>query len=395
MISFDEAVELVRSVATPLGTETVTICDAAGRVLARPVIARIDSPRCDVSAMDGYAVREEDLRDFPVSLQVVGGSFAGRGWEGSVAPGTCVRIFTGAPVPEGADRVVMQEGVRSNGNAAMIDEHSGTARHIRKRGSDFVEGEELIAAGRMLDQRAIVAAAAADLSQVEVFFRPKIHILSTGDELAEPGAASGVRDAIPESISFGVAALAEQWGAACIGRTRLRDNLPVMEAAARLALGDADLVVVTGGASVGEKDLAKAMFEPLGLELIFSKVSIKPGKPVWLGRVGDKVVLGLPGNPTSALVTGRLFLVPLLTGLTTQSVDRALAWRTLPLASPVSACGARETFHRARFVNGTAEILSFQDSSAQKALAQADLLVRQRANAAAVGAGAMVDTLDF
>ena len=153
--------------------------------------------------------------------------------------------------------------------------------------------------------------------------------------------------------------------------------------------------VVTGGASVGEKDFAKAMFDPLGLVLVFPKVSIKPGKPVWLGRVGDKLVMGLPGNPTSALVTGRLFLAPLLAGLTGLSIDRALRWRTEALASELKACGPRETFHRAREVDGSAEILSFQDSSAQKALAAADLLVRQRANAPATPVGAQLEVLDF
>ena len=395
MIGFEEAVGLVRSVATPLGTDTVPIAEAAGRVLARAVDAEVDSPRSDVSAMDGYAVREADLDRFPVSLQVVGGSYAGAGWNGSVVPGTCVRIFTGAPVPEGADRVVMQENVRSSGNAAIIDDHPGPPRHIRRRGSDFASGEELLPAGRLLDTRAIVAAAGADLAELEVHRRPRLHILSTGDELAEPGTARERADAVPESVSFGVAALAAQWGAECMGRTRMGDDLPRMHDLARAAIDDADLVVVTGGASVGEKDFAKAMFEPLGLELVFSKVSLKPGKPVWLGRVGEKLVMGLPGNPTSALVTARLFLAPLLAGLTGRPIEDALGWRTVPLASAIGPCGARETFHRALSVKGAAQILSFQDSSAQKALAEADLLVRQRASSPALEPGAEVEVLDF
>jgi molybdopterin molybdotransferase len=395
MISFDEAIELIRSVTGPLGTESVPVGEAAGRVLAGPVIARIDSPRSDVSAMDGYAVRDEDLDQFPLLLQVVGGSFAGCGWDGSLAPGTCVRIFTGAPVPKGADRVVIQENVRSSGNAAIIDEPPGAARHIRKKGSDFVQSEELLSSGRLLDPRALVAAAGADAAELKLYRKPRVRIVSTGDELAEPGTAWERADAIPESVSFGVAALAQLWSAECLGTTRLRDQLQRMKQVARGAIDDADLVVVTGGASVGEKDFAKTMFEPLGLELVFSKVSIKPGKPVWLGRVGGRLVMGLPGNPTSALVTARLFLAPLLAGLSGRVIDEAIKWRNVPLAASLTRCGARETFHRARMTDGEADVLSFQDSSAQKALANADVLVRQRANSPDLKTGAEVEVLDF
>ena len=395
MIAFDEAIGLIRSVATPLATEVVALAEAAGRVLALPVTAEIDSPRSDVSAMDGYAVREQDLNHFPVSLQLVGGSYAGSGWSGSIEAGSCVRIFTGAPVPDSADRVVIQEYVRSVDNVAVIDERPESARHIRARGSDFFQGEELLSAGRLLDPRALVTAAGADVAEVEVYRRPRVHILSTGDELAEPGTARERADAIPESVSFGVAALAAQWGAECIGRTRVRDELAAMQALACAAIDDADLVVVTGGASVGEKDFAKAMFEPLGLHLVFSKVSIKPGKPVWLGRAGEKLVIGLPGNPTSALVTARLFLAPLLAALTGRPADEALRWRTVPLGSPLGPCGSRETFHRARWVGDRAEILAFQDSSSQKALAEAELLVRQYADSRALEPGSQVEGLDF
>lgn len=394
MISFDEALERVRGAAHPFGTEIVAIDAAARRVLAAPVIARIASPRRDVSAMDGYAVREADLSSLPAKLKIVGESFAGGGWNSAVGSGECVRIFTGAPVPEGADRVVIQENVRRDNDLAVVDQ-VGDARHIRERGSDFEQEQQLLPAGRLLDKRAIVSAAAADLAQVEVYSRPRVVILGTGDELAEPGTAMERSEAIPESVSLGIAAMADDWGADIVGRERLRDELPAMEEAAAKALTDADLVVVTGGASVGEKDFAKAMFEPLGLELIFSKVAIKPGKPVWLGRVGSKLVIGLPGNPTSALVTGRLFLAPLLAGLAGRNPDEALRWRTASLGRPLKECGARETFHRARWRGGQVQILGFQDSSAQQALADADVLVRQLADASAVPAGAEVEVLDF
>ena len=395
MISFDECLERVCATAMPLETETVAIGVAAGRVLAAPVIARIPSPRCDVSAMDGYAVREADLTSLPAQVRVVGESFAGSGWDGSIGELQCVRIFTGAPVPEGADRVVIQENVRRDGDTAIIEEHSGKARHIRGRGSDFEQGDELLGVGRLLDKRAIVAAAAADIAEVEVFKRPRISILSTGDELTEPGSASARPDAIPESVSLGLAAMVAEWGGIVVNRQRLRDDLSVMEKAAAQEIGSADLVLVTGGASVGEKDFAKIMFEPAGLELIFSKVSIKPGKPVWLGRAGGTLVMGLPGNPTSALVTARLLLAPLLAGLSGREPLQALSWRSARLTAPLKECGPRETFHRARWSGNEVEIFAFQDSSAQKVLADADLLVRQRANSPEIRAGEEVKVLDF
>jgi molybdopterin molybdotransferase len=395
MISFDEVIAHIRSIAKPLGTETVSMDAAAGRVLAAPMVARIDSPRSDSSVMDGYAVRESDLAKLPVSLRVVGESFAGKGWSGQISTGECVRIFTGAPVPDGADRVVIQENVLRDGEVAIIQEPTGSAPHIRKSGSDFRQGDELLETGRLLDPRAMVAAAAADVAELEVFREPRLHILSTGDELAEPGAAAGRADAIPDSVSFGVAALAAQWGGSCSGRTRLRDDLEAMRAAAAATINQADVVVVTGGASVGEKDFAKAMFDQFGLELFFSKVAIKPGKPAWLGRIGTTLIVGLPGNPTSALVTARLFLAPLLAALGGQSIEAALQWRSMQLASDLEPCGPRETFHRARRNGDSIEILANQDSGAQRALADADLLVRQPPNSPAFEAGATVQALDF
>lgn len=395
MISFDEAVGIIRRIDVPRVTEEVSIADAAGRVLADPVIARIDSPRSDVSAMDGFAVRDGDLDEVPVTLQVVGASYAGAGWQQEMTPGTCVRIFTGAPVPAGADRVVVQEDVRSTAEVALFESRAGSARHIRKAGSDFAVGDQLLPRGRLLDPRAMVAAAGADTGALNVYRRPRLRILSTGDELAKPGTAQGRRDAIPESVSFGIAALAMTKGANSIGTTSLRDDLSAMQQVARESVEDADLIVVTGGASVGEKDFAKAMFEPLGLELLFSKVAMKPGKPVWLGRAGGCLIMGLPGNPTSAMVTARLFLAPLLAVLTGRAADEEWRWRSTRLAAPLAGCGDRETFYRARIKGDGAEILSFQDSSAQLALADADLLVRQRANTAAAMAGEQVEVLDF
>jgi molybdopterin molybdotransferase len=380
----------VEEVARPIGRETVPLARASGRVLAAPVVAKVDSPPADASAMDGYAVREADL---PGSLRIIGESFPGSGFEGALKPGTCVRIFTGAPVPEGADRVVIQEVAVREGDLVAIADGPGPSRHIRAGGSDFRAGDVLLEAGRPLDPRALVAAAAADAADVETWRRPAVLVLATGDELAPPGEARGRRGAIPESLSLGVAALAEQWGGRSLGSRLLADELPALERAAGEALDEADLVVVTGGASVGEKDFAKAMFEAHGLDLIFSRVAMKPGKPVWLGRAGGTLVLGLPGNPTSAMVTARLLLAPLVAGLAGRT--GSLDWRSLALAGPLPACGDRETFHRARRIERGAAPLSNQDSGAQKALAQADLLLRSRPNDPPRSAGHEMEVLDF
>jgi molybdopterin molybdotransferase len=389
MISFDEAVRRVTEVARPIGRESVPIAAAAGRVLAAPVVAMVDSPPADSSAMDGYAVREAEL---PGTLRMIGESFAGSGFDGALRPGTCVRIFTGAPVPAGADRVVIQEVAVRDGDAVTIADFPGPGRHIRPRGSDFRSGEVLLDAGRRLDPRALVAAASADVAQVETWRPPTVLVLSTGDELAPPGEARDRSGAIPESVSFGVAALADSWGGRGLGSRRLGDDLPAMEQAAGEAIEQADLVVVTGGASVGERDFAKAMFAPHGFELIFSGVAIKPGKPVWLGRAGSALILGLPGNPTSAMVTARLLLAPLVAGLAGRR--GALEWRTVRLARPLPACGDRETLHRARLTEAGAVALSNQDSGAQKALADADLLLRSRPNDPGP-AGHDIEALDF
>ncbi len=269
------------------------------------------------------------------------------------------------------------------------------ARNIRRRGSDFLEGDLILTAGTRLDARSIVAAAASDIAEAKVYKRPHVAVLATGDELAEPGRARDIPGAIPESVSFGAAAIARQWGGKCIECRRLPDEPALLESAAGEALSAADLVIVTGGASVGEKDYSRSMFDRFGLELIFSKVAIKPGKPVWLGRSLGRLVIGLPGNPTSALVTARLFLAPLLLQLGGGEADKAWNWQKAPLFNRLTAGGSRETFLRAGWKEGLVEPLADQDSSAQRALASADLLVRRAVEAAALDAGELVDVLDF
>ncbi|GAA4033870.1 molybdopterin molybdotransferase MoeA [Sphingomonas rosea] len=395
MISFDAAFALLAGAARPLGSETVPLAEAAGRILVEPVHAMVDAPFADLSSMDGYAVREADLAALPAALPVAGESAAGGGPVASLPPGAAMRIFTGAPVPAGADRVVMQEQVRREGDRALFDERPGAARFIRVAGSDFRTGDLLLAAGTRLDPRNLVAAAAGDVGEVTVGRRPRVGLIATGDELAEPGRARAARGQIPDSISVALAALVAEAGGLVAGQRRLRDDPAALREGAAAALAEANLVVVTGGASVGERDYAKTMFAEIGLDLIFSKVAIKPGKPVWLGRVGHRLVLGLPGNPTSALVTARLFLLPLLRGLSGGEPRDALRWRMAPLGRALEATGPRETFARAVLEDGAVKLLGQQDSGAQLALAQAELLIRLAPGTAPVPAGTMVPVLDF
>ena len=395
MIRFDEAAALIASAADLLGIEEVPLRQAHGRVLAGPVVAQVHSPPADVSVMDGYAVRDSDLVAGLAALPVAGESSAGRPFAGELPPGGCVRIFTGAVLPAGADRVIVQEVVERSGALARFAQAPAPERHIRRLGSDFARGDELLAEGTLLTPQALVAAAGADIDRVRVARRPWVRLLSTGDELVEPGMARSSPNAIPESVSFGVAALTVEWGGRLEAAVRLPDDLPTLEQAALESLEAADLVVVTGGASVGERDFAKAMFGRADLELIFSKVAIKPGKPVWLGRAAGKLVLGLPGNPTSALVTARLFLAPLLCSLTGRQPADATAWRPMPLGQALEPVGDRETFARGYAVDGRVQLFGHQDSSSQRVLAQASLLVRRRPGGQPVAAGTIVPVLNF
>ena len=396
MINLDAAFDAVKEVALPRVRAQLAPHKAHGHVLAAPVVAAIDSPPSDVSAMDGYAVVEADLSALPARLPISHKIFAGAGDPGTVVPGQCARIFTGAPMPAGADRVIVQEVVERDGDDALFAQPLSSSRHVRLKGNDFSCGDTLLDAGTVMGPRQVVAAAAADQLMVDCWRRPRVRILATGDELAEPGTARKRPGTIPESVSYGIAALVEQWGGEAVGTTRLADQLDGMERAAAQAVEGVDLIVVTGGASVGERDFAKTMFEPLGLQLVFSKVAMKPGKPVWLGRVGDVLVMGLPGNPTSAMVTARLLLAPLIAGLSGRDCDTTWHWRAHVLAAPLPANGERESFVRARLLDdGTVIPVGNQDSSAQHALAQADLLLRRLPNDPALDAGEAVSALDF
>jgi len=393
-ISLDDAWGIIAAAATSLDHETIFLHHAAGRMLAAPVHAAFESPRATVSTMDGFAVREGDARIGAV-FQIIGVSAAGASFGGRVGAGQAVRIFTGAALPDGADRVVIQEVVTAEDAAATIVEAPGAMRFVRVAGSDFATGETVVAAGTRLTPGALVAAAGAGAVEVSVTRRPRVITIATGDELRAIGADLETPDHLPDSIGPGLDAMLDALGAEVLGHHLLGDDLPALEAAAASAVAVADLVVVTGGASVGARDSAKAMFAPLGIELLFTKVAIKPGKPVWFGRVGATLVMGLPGNPSSAMVTARLLLAPLVAGLLGQRSPAPLEWIDLPLAAPLPATDDRETFFRAMLVDGRLMPLANQDSGGQRALAEAGWLVRCAAGQGPLEPGAMVAALAF
>lgn len=376
MIGFDEAIARIAEHAHPLEREMTPLECAHRRILADPVIARVSAPKTDVSAMDGIAVRDTDLRALPATLHVVGAAFAGEPWIGGIKSGECVRIFTGAALPKGADRVVMQEHVSFSDGLAIVTEGYGPGWHVRSAGADFRSGDILVPAGTRLGPRHVLCAAAADQAALPLWRRPRVAIVSTGTELVPAGSASSMTDHLPDSVSHGIAALVDIWGGEVIERRLAGDDLTDLRSMAGVMLEEADIIIVTGGASVGERDHAKDMFIPYGLDLIFSKLAIKPGKPIWLGQCGSRFVVGLPGNPTSAMVTARLILAPLLALITGRSWQAALGWRRLPVMGDIQQDPKREHFVRARIEGGLAFVLSFQDSAMQKPLADADLLIR-------------------
>ena len=395
MISFDDAARIIATIAKPLPPQTISLADADARVLANPVVASFDFPSQPTSAMDGYAVQDEDLAALPATLEIIGASYAGAGFAGPLRPGTCIRIFTGAPLPDGAERVVIQEEVTNANGQAHFAAPLAPRRHIRATGSDFKAGETLLPSGTILNPQKLVAVAAADLATITVVRAPRVLTIACGDELVPAGTRNGNPGKAVDSLSGALAALVRRWHGTITDRWMCGDDLARLQQAAKAAVTGVDVVVVTGGASVGEKDFAKAMFAPLDLQLHFNKVAIRPGKPVWLGQVGSTLVMGLPGNPTSALVTARLFLAPLLAGLSGRAPGSAWQWQQMRLAAPLGRGGEREAFVRAQAQGDCLVPVSDQDSAAQKALAMADYLIRQRPDDPPRSADALVAALSF
>jgi molybdopterin molybdotransferase len=314
LISVEDALSRVlASVEKPLATEHVPLTACAGRTLAEDVIALRDQPPFPASAMDGYAVRSADIAQVPSTLQVIGTSAAGSRFSGAVGVMQAIRIFTGAPVPDGADAVVLQEDTDRAGDQVVVKEAARVARHIRAAGLDFRAGDILLQAGLRLDSRHIALAAAMGHGTLPVHRRPKVVILATGDELVRAGEPVGP-DQITASSLPATILMAEKAGAEAIDLGIARDNLDVLEERIQAAR-DADILVTLGGASVGEHDLVQEALSRQGMDLGFWRVALRPGKPLMHGRLGSTLLLGLPGNPVSSLVCAVLFLVPAIRAL--------------------------------------------------------------------------------
>ncbi len=373
MITVEEALEKVLDLVAPLPAETVPLRRAAGRVLSRAVTARLTQPPFDNSSMDGYWIAAADHRPGAV-LRVEGEAAAGRRYTGPLAAGQAVRIFTGAPCPAPGGIVVLQENVTRAGDSVTLPEVLADKDNIRPRGQDFAEGDRFFPR-HPLSARDIGLIAAMNVAEVPVHRRPVVAILSTGDELVEPGDTPGP-DQIIASNGLILAAMVEAAGAEAHLLPIARDTEDSLRAAFTAAQG-ADLILTSGGASVGDHDLVGAVAGAMGLERSFWKISMRPGKPLMAGRMGQSVLLGLPGNPVSATVCAALFLRPMLT--------RMLGHDTRPeplravLAADVGPAGPRTHYMRARLLPGTPlpriEAFESQDSARLGILAEADALL--------------------
>lgn len=392
LLSVEDALERVLRGVGRLGAETVWLDQAAGRTLAADLAARRDQPPVAVSAMDGYALRAADVAAAPASLKVVGLSAAGRGFEGVVGPGEAARIFTGAPLPRGADAVQMQEKTSREGEAVSILETVAPGRHVRAAGLDFSAGVVGLREGKRLSAAAVAFAAAMNHAEVSVARAPRVAILATGDELVEPGAEPGP-DQIVASNHLGVAALAREAGARADLLPIAPDDPVRLAQALRNALAlEPDVLVTIGGASVGEFDLVREALGGVGMELDFWRIAMRPGKPLTFGRLGAASILGLPGNPVSALVTARLFLTPLLRAMQGDPAAGADPTRPARLGVDIDANDERQDYVRARAEwredGWVATPLPSQDSSVLRALAGADALIVRPPHAPAQKAGA-------
>ena len=390
LISVAEALDRVLSHAAPLPPEQVPLDDALGRVLAADLKALRTQPPADLSAMDGYAARASDVATAPVELRVIGEVAAGRPFTSAVGTGQAARIFTGGFMPAGADTVVVQEITERKPDAVTVLKPVSKGRHIRRQGLDFRRGDTLFSAGHRLSARDLALLAGMNHPIVPVHRRPKVALFATGDELVPPGTEPGPGQ-IVYSNGFALAALARQEGTAVVDLGLVKDELEPTVAAVRAARQDAaDILVTTGGASVGEYDLVHKAFAAEGMDLSFWKVAMRPGRPLMYGRLAGMQVLGLPGNPVSAYVCAFLFLVPLIRRMSGRS-DLAMPTESALLGSDLSANDERADYLRATLRESSegpiATAFPVQDSSMMVPLAKADCLIIRKPYAPASAAG--------
>lgn len=374
--------------------EYVEVRDAAGRVLAKDLKAKRNQPPFAASAMDGYAVKAQDIAKTPVKLEVIGEAPAGRQFSGLVKSGQAVRIFTGAPVPRGADTVVMQENALLKGETVTIKQSAKFGNFIRPAGLDFKKSEIVLTADTVLNARNVGLCAAMNYAKVPVRRKPVVAILATGDELVEPG--DKVRaDQIVSSNSVALAAAVKAFGGEPVNLGIVPDHLSRIEAAIKSA-SKADILITIGGASVGDHDLIGPAFKSLGIKLDFWKIAMRPGKPLIFATKGKQRILGLPGNPVSSLVCARIFLKPLIeTMLGLKNTDVVAQAK---LASPLPANDLRQDYIRAKLSRddqGRLLVTPFskQDSSMQRVFANSDALIIRAPHAKPARAGANVKYL--
>jgi len=385
-----EALARILADASPLPAEHVTLDDALGRVLTEELKALRTQPAADVSAMDGYAVRAADVHHAPVSLRLIGEVAAGHPFAGKIGAGETARIFTGGVMPEGSDTVVIQELTSREGEKVTVGKPTAKGRNVRSKGIDFAAGQVLLQKGRRLSDRDLMLAAAMNYPRLHVHRRPRVAVLGTGDELVAPGSTPKPGEVV-FSNGYALRALAQGEGAETLDLGVVPDRLEAIAAAVgRARQAQADVLVTTGGASVGEHDLVQRALSAEGLTLSFWRLALRPGRPMMYGRLGTMQVLGMPGNPVSSYVCAVLFLVPLIRRLAGRA-DTDLRREEAVLGRELPENDEREDYLRATLTSGLdgliATPLPNQDSSLMAPLADASCLLIRAPHAPKAAAG--------
>lgn len=397
-----EALSRITAAMRPVAAETVALTDAFGRILASPVRSRRTQPPFAMSAMDGYAVRGADLAQTPTDLKLIGEAPAGAAFEGIVGAGEAVRIFTGGQVPQGADTIIIQENTERAGDSVTVLKAAEPGVYIRPEGLDFRDGDSLLPAGKRLGARDIALAAAMNVPWLPVRRKPRIAVLATGDELVRPGEPIGPQQ-IVTSNNLGLAGIIAHAGGEAIDLGIAPDNREALAAMAAGARG-ADMLITLGGASVGDHDLVQSVLGEQGLVVDFWRIAMRPGKPLIFGHVGETPLIGLPGNPVSALVCGLIFVQPAIAALLDDQAQLTARSRAR-LGSDLPQNDERQDYLRASLdlagedhpLEGESIATPFarQDSSMLSALARADCLVIRPPHAPAAKAGDWVDILEL